>query len=79
MSSDLTKKDRMSAAPSWSCRGIEPAAEIGLTCRNADPDDAGDAKRSAGTCGYATGVDGVNTQPSDQPPWNERPITPPPV
>ena len=36
MSSDPTKKDRMSAAPSWSCRGI------------------------------------------DQPPWNERPITPTP-
>jgi hypothetical protein len=41
--------------------GIEPAAKIGVTCGNADSDDAkqreNDAKRPADT---PSGVDGVN-------------------
>jgi hypothetical protein len=37
--------------------GIEPAAEIIVTCGNAENNDA---KRRETTCGYAKGVDGVN-------------------
>lgn len=37
--------------------GIEPAAEMVLTCGNAEFEYA---KRRETTCGYAKGVDGVN-------------------
>jgi hypothetical protein len=37
---------------------IEPATEIALTCRNSESEDS---KGRESTCGYAKGVDGVNT------------------
>jgi hypothetical protein len=37
--------------------GIEPASENDLTCGHIGTDDA---KVRETTCGYATGVDGVN-------------------
>jgi hypothetical protein len=53
--------------------GIEPGAEIMLTCRNAEFDDAkvrettrNDAKRRETTWEYAKGVDGVNTHTGRQ-------------
>src|SRR6478609_4618274 len=44
--------------------GIEPATEIALSCGNAEFDDAKQRKQREMTCGYAKGVDGINTVPA---------------
>jgi hypothetical protein len=47
--------------------GIEPVTETNVTCGNAETNYA---KLRETTCGYAKGVDGVNTR------GNERPAAP---
>jgi hypothetical protein len=41
--------------------GIEPGPKIRLNSGNADLPTRNDAKRREMTCGYAEGVDGINT------------------
>jgi hypothetical protein len=50
--------------------GIEPVIETNVTCGNAKLTTRNNAKLRETTCGYAKGVDGVNTR------GNERPAAP---
>ena len=47
----------MALARSVELPGIEPVAEIGVTCEDAESDDA---KQRESTCGYARDVDAIN-------------------
>ena len=53
----------------WSCRESNPLQKIALTCGNADIlATRNDAKIRETTCGYAKGVDDINTSKNDNVP-----------
>lgn len=64
------EKGRISAALPVELPGIEPVIETNVTCANAELTTRNNAKLRETTCGYAKGVDGVNTR------GNERPAAP---